>query len=956
MKRIFLLLPFLILGLFAQAQVPSFPYSGNTSTGFGQNGPIGSKTGFVYAVSFADTTAINNYQVSGSIVGFLKNVPGIGVRVVDDIYIRSNDLSKWIKQINSTSTIGTVTTVGALSPLFTTSNATTTPTFSLISQSANKFFASPNGSSGVASFRSIVAADLPSLNTLAWLRLGNSGTVAGTDFIGTTDNVKLMFKVNSVQSGLIDHILLNTSFGYQSLLNNAGGANNTAFGAQALTLNTGGIANTAFGVQSLASVTNGIDNTAIGGAVLYTNTGDNNTAIGYVSMYSNSSGGGNIGVGKFSGYYNTTAANQYFLNNQDRANYAGDTTKSLVYGIFNATAASQRFKINGRLEVKDGSQSSGYVFVTDANGAGTWTSPTSIVTATPTLQQVATAGSTYTGDITIHTLTLGLGAGNISTNTALGLGALGVNTSGNNNVGIANSLVSNFTGVGNVGIGNGALYNNFSGSFNTAIGLSTLTATVTNSRNIALGYQAGLYTTDASPAGLFIVNSFDRTNEAGDSTKSILWGVQNATVSSQRLKVNGKFEIVDGTQGASKVFTSDANGRGSWQTPTTGTVTSVSGTANQIAVATGTTTPVISLVSGGTLPGAWNMTSPAITTSVTTPSTTFGLLNTNATTVNAFGAATTLNIGASAAMVLNLGGSTTAAQLRFLEPSASGTNFSAFKAVAQAADITYSLPPTVGAAGTFLKDVAGNGVLTWGTASATPAGSNTQIQYNNSGSFGADGNLTWDGTIFGIGNNGSSGTVFVNNSTHTVILGDPDGVANSTIVSIDDGTGTVNISGGNGIFFNGGILNAGYLSGNGYGPLTYDNSGNITNNTGLVPLNVASADLIGQTTAVSSVATYTPGANGTYRIGGYINITAASASTITLKVTYTDENSVSVTQIIPLTLASTGAVSTTAVAISNNSATDIQIRAKSGSAITVLTTVTGVSRTYDVGGTIEFLR
>lgn len=38
-----------------------------------------------------------------------------------------------------------------------------------------------------------------------------------------------------------------------------------------------------------------------------------------------------------------------------------------------------------------------------------------------------------------------------------------------------------------------------------------------------------------------------------------------------------------------------------------GTVTNVTGTANQIAVATGTTTPVISLVSGGTLPGAWNL-------------------------------------------------------------------------------------------------------------------------------------------------------------------------------------------------------------------------------------------------------------------------------------------------------------------------------------------------------------
>lgn len=45
-----------------------------------------------------------------------------------------------------------------------------------------------------------------------------------------------------------------------------------------------------------------------------------------------------------------------------------------------------------------------------------------------------------------------------------------------------------------------------------------------------------------------------------------------------------------------------------------GTVTNVTGTANEIAVATGTTTPVISLVSGGTLPGAWALGTPASAT------------------------------------------------------------------------------------------------------------------------------------------------------------------------------------------------------------------------------------------------------------------------------------------------------------------------------------------------------
>lgn len=132
-------------------------------------------------------------------------------------------------------------------------------------------------------------------------------------------------------------------------------------------------------------------------------------------------------------------------------------------------------------------------------------------------------------------------------------------------------------------------------------------------------------------------------------------------------------------------------------------------------------------------------TSPQLTTSVTTDSTTFALLNTTATTVNAFGAATTLNIGASATTVLNLGGSTSAAELRFLEPSGSGTNYTALKVGAQTANVTYTLPAAVGAAGTFLKDAAGDGVLSW----ASPSGAGT---VTNTG-----GSLTANAVVLGAG-------------------------------------------------------------------------------------------------------------------------------------------------------------------------------------------------------------
>lgn len=66
-----------------------------------------------------------------------------------------------------------------------------------------------------------------------------------------------------------------------------------------------------------------------------------------------------------------------------------------------------------------------------------------------------------------------------------------------------------------------------------------------------------------------------------------------------------------------------------------------------------------------------------------------------------------------------VGGGTTASEVRLLEPSASGTNYTAFKTQAQAGNITYTLPAVSGATGTALTDVAGNGTLSW-AASGNP--------------------------------------------------------------------------------------------------------------------------------------------------------------------------------------------------------------------------------------------
>lgn len=103
---------------------------------------------------------------------------------------------------------GTVTnfSAGDLSPLFTTSEATTntTPalTFAQIAQTQNLIFASPNGSTGVPTFRALLNADLPTsgvtpaaytnanitVNAQGVITAAANGSSAGTT-INPTDNV-----------------------------------------------------------------------------------------------------------------------------------------------------------------------------------------------------------------------------------------------------------------------------------------------------------------------------------------------------------------------------------------------------------------------------------------------------------------------------------------------------------------------------------------------------------------------------------------------------------------------------------------------------------------------------------------------------------------------------------------------------------------------------------------------
>lgn len=179
-----------------------------------------------------------------------------------------------------------------------------------------------------------------SAKAFSWNLTGNAGT-GSSNFIGTTDNSPLSFRIHNIASGKIGTTSdYNTSFGYSSLpsstgikntglgsfamLNNSTGYNNTAIGYSALYKNTSGHDNVALGWTTLTWDSSGIGNTAIGetamgqlGPQITHKGGSYNTALGYRSLVDNWDNNYNIGLGYLAGN-NSTSSNTFYISDSTR--------------------------------------------------------------------------------------------------------------------------------------------------------------------------------------------------------------------------------------------------------------------------------------------------------------------------------------------------------------------------------------------------------------------------------------------------------------------------------------------------------------------------------------------------------------------------------------------------------------------------------------------------------------
>jgi hypothetical protein len=345
----------------------------------------------------------------------------------------------------------------------------------------------------------------------AWNLIGNSSINSSVNFIGTTDNQSLRFRVNNTWSGEMNPVTRNLFLGLNAGISNTTGHSNIAIGTDALKINTNrsnlvavgdsamywngsvtfasweATGNSAFGSKALFSNVGGFNNTGNGFMSLYTNQGSSNTAIGYRSIFSNEMGNSNTASGvealfsNYSGSLNTAEGYQaLYFNTSGNFN-----TASGYRALFYNTSGLSNCAYGTRALYRNTAQSN--------------------------LVAVGDSALYYNGYSSSS-------PEEASANTAIG----------------SKALYSNTTGSKNTSGGFHSLYGNISGNYNTAVGYSALPDNNSGSWNTALGLESGIGNTDGQ------YNTFIGANTSGSP------GITNATAIGSNTQVTQSNSLVLG--------------------------------------------------------------------------------------------------------------------------------------------------------------------------------------------------------------------------------------------------------------------------------------------------------------------------------------------------------------------------------------------------------------------------
>jgi hypothetical protein len=381
-----------------------------------------------------------------------------------------------------------------------------------------------------------------------------------------------------------------TAIGFGALRGNTDSGNtNTAVGAKSqYSPNLSGASNTSLGAATLYVNQAGNSNTAVGSYSLYLNQGSDNTAIGQGSLLNNVNGARNTALGKGAGtgtlpdLENTTAIGYGAIVDANDKIQLGNASVTNVSTAGTLTAGDVTYP-NTHNAI------AGQVLTTDGTGVASWADAIS-------------SGVPYTGanaavnlgsyDLRVQNLTVGLGNGSNSNNTAFGSLALASNhpTAEKNSAIGKFALYSNSTGLNNTGLGYFAGKSNIVGSNNTsigafamenstgydntAIGYKALLSNSAGNDNTAIGYQANVASgalTNATAIGSGAIVSASNTIQLGaDGTSYTLNGDTYPSTAITKVKTSGTLTLKDVTypnthrSTAGDVLTINSSGTASW--------------------------------------------------------------------------------------------------------------------------------------------------------------------------------------------------------------------------------------------------------------------------------------------------------------------------------------------------------------------------------------------------------
>lgn len=462
----------------------------------------------------------------------------------------------------------------------------------------------------------------------SWKLVGNSGTIDGTNFIGTTDNIPFSIRMNNQRAGRLTSA--NTYFGALSGKGDNTGTRQVGIGASTLNISTGD-RNTGVGYFSLWKNTSGSFNTQVGGmfdsADLGITTGSGNTSIGSGALENGGTGTYNTAIG-----YSSMPADMSGITNATTigANATVTTSNSMVLGDgsvnvgINTTAPTAKLHLvgtslfNGNMSLIDGSNLTGtnttsqgvltfnYVNPGVYASADGYTFAKGIWRVTDTDAALGFnygVGANVSFDATGMKLAgtgLVAGAGKVLTSDASGYMTLQTNSGGisgltTNYFPVATSSTSigtsNFYQDGDSIIGTTGNSINFNTPtlgmrvFTNGQGLLTDGIEDNNFMHSYNGITLGGSLSSAIPTNGSIVFDGSGTNnffsiQVGNTFASQIWKLPTSVPTSGQVLSAGAF-----SSGAYPL---------SWITPAAGTVTSVSGTSNRIT-STGGATPVIDI-------------------------------------------------------------------------------------------------------------------------------------------------------------------------------------------------------------------------------------------------------------------------------------------------------------------------------------------------------------------------